>query len=315
VNDARGAEIMSQWWSAFGRRHPDLRTSWRFAAGVWDQMFETRAFVVAAALSYYFLLSLVPLLIIFSSLLAYLPIPNVFDQLLDLLAAIVPPDAMALVQKIMVGVLSPQGRGFLSFGVIGYLWSSSGLYSAAIEALDIAYGVEVSRPWWKDRLRALMLTFTTGALFSASLLLLIAGANFGHMLEIVFPVPQGFGRLWPDARIALTFLMFLVATLVLYVFGPNTKITFRSALPGAALAIFVWFVGSFGFTFYLRHFADYNATYGSLGAVIVLMLWFYIIAVAMLLGAEVNAQLARRRSRVPHAEEGLAEPATGIPAA
>jgi membrane protein len=280
----------------FGERHFQLRPVWRFAVAVWTEMFRSRAFVVAAALSYYFLLSLVPLLIILSSLLAFLPIPNLFDQLLDLMAAIAPPDAMALVQKIMVGVLSPQGRGFLSFGVIGYLWSSSGGYSAVIEALDIAYGVEVSRPWWQDRLRALLLTLTTGALFSTSLLLLIAGANFGHMLEAVFPVPRGFAHLWPDVRIALTFLTFMVAILVMYVFGPNTKITFRSALPGAALAVSVWFAGSLGFTFYLRHFGDYNVMYGSLGAVIVLMLWFYIIAAAMLLGAEVNAQLAKRKA-------------------
>jgi membrane protein len=299
----------------FGEQHVDLAEVWRFVVAVWDEMFRTRSFVVAAALSYYFLLSLVPLLIIFSSLLAYLPIPNVFDQLLDLMAAIVPPDAMALVQKIMVGVLSPQGRGFLSFGVIGYLWSSSGGYSAVIEALDIAYGVEVSRAWWKDRLQALLLTFTTGALFSTSLLLLIAGANFGRMLEIVFPVPKGFANLWPDARIALTFLTFMVAILVMYVFGPNTKITFRSALPGAALAVFVWFVGSFGFTFYLQRFANYNVTYGSLGAVIVLMLWFYIIAVAMLLGAEVNAQLAKRKSAASAAAAQFEEPVSGAPAA
>jgi membrane protein len=304
-----------RWRSLFGGRHGDLGAIWRFVVIVWDEMFRTRAFVVAAALSYYFLLSLVPLLIIFSSLLAYLPIPNVFDQLLDLMAAIVPPDAMALVQKIMVSVLSPQGRGFLSFGVIGYLWSSSGGYSAVIEALDIAYGVEVSRPWWKDRLRALLLTFTTGALFSTSLVLLIAGANFGRMLEVVFPVPRGFAYLWPDARIALTFLTFMVAILVMYVFGPNTKITFRSALPGAVLAVFLWFVGSFGLTFYLQHFADYNVTYGSLGAVIVLMLWFYIIAVAMLLGAEVNAQLAKRKSVASAAPAQFEQQASGAPAA
>ncbi|AXC10434.1 Ribonuclease BN [Acidisarcina polymorpha] len=266
-----------------------------FALGVWQEMFRTRSFVVAAALSFYFLLSLVPLLIVFSSLLSYLPIPNIFDQLLDLMATVVPPDAMALVQKIVISVLSPHARGLLSFGVLGYLWSSTGGYSAVIEALDIAYGVRDSRPWWRDRLQALLLTFTTGALFTTSLILLILGSDFGHMVEAVFPTPDSFGRMWPAIRLALTFTTFLAAVLVMYVFGPNARITFRSALPGAVLAVFGWFLGSFGFTFYLKHFADYDVTYGSLGAVIVLMLWFYIIAVAMLLGAEVNAQLARRK--------------------
>jgi membrane protein len=268
----------------------------RFTVAVWNEMFRTRAFVVAAALSFYFLLSLVPLLIIFSSLLAYLPIPNMFDQLLDLMATVVPPDAMALVEKIVVSILTPHGRGLLSFGVLGYLWSSSGGYSAVIEALDIAYGVEVSRPWWRDRLQALLLTLTTGALISTSLILLVAGSSFGRMLTVVFPIPKSFVHVWPWLRGGLTFITFLAAVLVMYVFGPNTKIKFRSALPGAVLAVLGWFLGSFGFSFYLQNFANYDVMYGSLGAVIVLMLWFYIIATAMLLGAQVNAQLDNRKS-------------------
>jgi len=294
-----------------GLRSFDLR---RFTISVWNEMLRTRAYVVAAALSFYFLLSLVPLLIIFSSLLAYLPIPNLFDQLLDLAASLVPPDAMTLVEKVMIGVLTPKSKGLLSFSILGYIWSSTGGFSAAIEALDIAYGVQVSRPWWRDRLRALMLTFTTGVLVLSSLLLLIAGSNFGRLLAVVFPVPQSLAAVWPSARLALTFSTFVVAILVMYVFGPNAKITFRSAAPGAVLAVCVWFAGSAGFSFYLRHVTDYNLTYGSLGAVIVLMLWFYIIGIATLLGAEVNAQLAQRKHLIEPAAESK-QSASGVPAA
>jgi membrane protein len=286
----------------------------RLAVNVWNEMSDDRAFVAAAALSFYFLLSLVPLLIVLSSLLAYLPIPNVFDQLLDLLATLVPPDAMVLVQKIVVSVLTPHGRGLLSFGVAGYLWSLSGGYSAVIEALDIAYGVEVPRSWWRTRLQALLLTVTTGALLSISLLLLVVGSSFGRMLAIVFPVPESFGHFWPGVRLALTFATFLAAVVVTYVYGPNTKVTFKSALPGAVIAVLGWFGGSAGFSFYLRRFGNYDLTYGSLGAVIVLMLWFYIIAVAILLGAEVNAQLASQKA-TGTAQDKLAQPASDAPAA
>ena len=268
----------------------------QFALGILNEMSRTRTFVVAAALSYYFLLSMVPLLIVFSSLLAYLPIPDLFDQLLDLMATVVPPDAIALVQKIMISVLTPHGHGLLSFGVLGYLWSSSGGFAALIQALDIAYGVEIPRPWWRTRLRALLLTFTTGALFTISLLLLVAGSNFGHLLAMVFPVPEALGHTWPIVRLTFTFATFLAAVLSMYLLGPNTKVTLRSALPGAVLAVLGWFLGSFGFTFYLKRFANYDITYGALGAVIVLMLWFYIISIVVLLGAEVNAQLARRKA-------------------
>src|SRR5271170_1888187 len=281
----------------------------QFALGVWNEMSRTRAFVVAAALSFYFLLALVPLLIVFSSLLAYLPIPDLFDQLLDLMATVVPPDAMALVEKIMISVLTPHGHGLLSFGVLGYLWSSGGGFAALIQALDIAYGVEVSRPWWRDRLQALLLTFTTGGLFTVSLLLLVAGSNFGRMLALVFPVPEAFGHTWPIIRLTLTFATFLAAVLSMYLLGPNTRVTLRSALPGAVLAVLGWFLGSFGFTFYLKRFGDYDITYGALGAVIVLMLWFYIISIAILLGAEVNAQLARRKAL----GESLPVPGEAVP--
>ncbi len=286
----------------------------RFAVDVWNEMFRTNAFVVAAALAFYFLLSLVPLLIVFSSLLAYLPIPNVFDQLLDLLAAVVPSDAMPFVQRVVTSVLTPHGGGVLSFSILGYLWAASGGFSAMIGALDIAYAVSFSRPWWKDRLRALVLTMTTGALFSISLLLLTAGSILGRMLPVVFPLPESFGHIWPGVRLLLTFGTFLAAVLVMYVYGPNTKISFRSALPGAVLAVIGWFLGSSGLTFYLRHFADYDLTYGSLGAVIVLMLWFYIIGIAMLLGAEVNAQLARRVT-TPYAVDAESKELPGVPAA
>src|SRR5271168_4252164 len=186
-------------------RTPQAIALRRFALDVWNEMSRTQAFTVAAALSFYFLLALVPLLIVFSSLLAYLPIPDLFDQLLDLMATVVPPDAMALVQKVMISVLTPHGHGLLSFGILGYLWSSGGGFAALIEALDIAYGVENFRPWWRDRLQALLMTFTTGALFTISLLLLVAGSNFGRMLALVFPVPETLGHTWPIMRLTLTF--------------------------------------------------------------------------------------------------------------
>ncbi len=288
---------------------------WQFIVVVYNELFRTRAFVVAAALAFYFVLSLVPLLFIFSSLLGFLPIPNLFGQLLDMMAQLVPPDAMALVQRIISSVIAPHRGGLLSFGVLGYLWASTGGFSAMIEALDIAYDVPVSRPWWRCRLQALLLTFTSGGLVLIALLAVIAGPSFGHMVTRVFPVPRSFGHAWPTIRHAVTFVAFLLSAIVLYTIGPNKKHSFRSTGPGALLAVTGWFAGSAGFTFYVGHFAHYNATYGSLGAVIVLMLWFYIIGLSVLIGAEMNAELAkksqeRRLSREKRDALGL--PLTGV---
>lgn len=265
-----------------------------FALIVYAELLRTRAFVIAAALSFYSVLALIPVLVIFASILGYLPIPNIFGQLLDLMAELVPPDAMGLVQHIMKSVMKPHRGGVLSFGILGYLWASTGGFSAMIEALDIAYDAKVSRPWWRDRLQALLLTFTTGGLLLVSLLALMAGPSFGRMLTEIFPIPLKFAFIWPPLRLAVTFVTFVLAIAVLYAIGPNVKHPFHSNWPGALVTVFGWFVGSFGFSFYLRHFANYNTTYGSLGAVIVLMLWFYIIALATLIGAELNSELLKR---------------------
>ncbi len=288
---------------------------WQFLVVVYKELFRTRVFVVAAALAFYFVLSLVPLLFIFSSLLGFLPIPNLFGQLLDMMAQLVPPDAMALVQRIIASVIAPHRGGLLSFGVLGYLWASTGGFSAMIEALDIAYDVPVSRPWWRDRLQALLLTFTSGGLVLIALLAVIAGPSFGHMVTRVFPVPLSFGHAWPMIRHAVTFVAFLLSAIVLYTIGPNKKHGFRSTGPGALLAVTGWFAGSAGFTFYVGHFAHYNATYGSLGAVIVLMLWFYIIGLSVLIGAEMNAELAKRSQEQRLSREkrdALGLPLTGV---
>lgn len=305
---------------------PARQTRWRrrwkwlssFAVVLYRELDRTRAFTAAAALAFYFLLSLVPLIILFSSLLGLLPMANVFDQLLDLAATIVPPDAMSLVEKTVGSVLTPN-RGLLSFGILGYLWSSTGGFSAMIEALDIASDVEDNRSWWRDRLQALLLTFTTGGLMLISLLLLTVGPRFGHMLAVVFPVPASFGRIWGAIHFAVTFATFLIAIVFLYILGPNKKTGFLSSLPGAVLAVVGWFIGSAGFSYYVRHFSNYSVTYGSLGAVIVLMLWFYIIAISILVGAEANAELSKKRAaeRLGSAAvtEGVGEPVQGMPAA
>jgi membrane protein len=280
------------------RLHGYWRETRRLAVIVYDELWRTRAFTIAAALAFYFLLSMVPLLIVFSSLLQFVPIPNVFQQLLDLLAELVPADSMSFVERIVSDILTPNRGKLLSFGVLGYLWSASGGFSALIESLDIAYDVPVSRVWWRDRLRALVLTFTSGGLVSVSILLLIAGPHFGHFLTLIFPMTGAFEYLWPLLRVALTFATFVASLEFVYYLGPNSRHSFSSTLPGAVIAIGVWFLGSAALSFYLGHFSNYNTTYGSMGAVIGLMLWFYLTGLAILTGAELNAELTKQKTRL-----------------
>jgi membrane protein len=265
---------------------------------LYREMHRTRAFTVAAALAFYFLWSLAPLLILLASVLKFLPIPNLYQVLLNVMAEVFPSYAMSFVEPIMIGILSPSRTKLLSFGIAGYLWAATGGFTALIQSLDIAYDVKVSRPWWKDRIRALVLTLTSGALASVSLLAYIMGPRFGRLLHDAFVLPPGMEHAWPVLRGAINFLTFVAALEIVYYLGPNARHSFRSTQPGAVLAIAVWFVGSWGLSFYLGHLSNYDATYGSMGALIGLMLWFYLTALAVLLGAELNGE--RLKGSVQH---------------
>ena len=270
---------------------------WRLTVVVYNEMDRTRAFTVAAALAFYFLWSIVPLLILLASVLKFLPIPNLYQALLNVMAEVVPAYAMGFVEPVMIGILSPSRTKLLSFGIAGYLWAASGGFSTLIEALDIAYDVQMSRPWWRDRLRAFLLTLTSGALGSVSLFAYLAGPHFGHLLRNFFLLPPGVEHVWPVLRVAINFLTFVAALEIIYYLGPNARHSFISTLPGAVVAIAIWFVGSWGLSFYLGHMSNYNVTYGPMGALIGLMLWFYLTALAILLGAELNGEMLKNKAK------------------
>lgn len=265
------------------------------AAVVLQEVLRTRVLTIGAAVAFFFLLSLVPLLGVFSALLSALPIPNLWDQLLGVMALLVPPEAMVFVRSVISSVLTPHPARILSIGILTYLWSAAGAFSALIEALNIAYDVQESRSWLRDRLQALLLTFTCGGLGIVLLLTLLAGQPFIHFLSQLIPIPYVFAIVWPPLRIAILFSTFVTIVMLLYFLGPNRTVPYRSVLPGAAFAVVFWALGSFGLSEYAAHFSDYDAAYGSLGAIILLMLWLYLTAVVLLVGAELNAELWKRQ--------------------
>ena len=264
---------------------------------VYEELWRDRVFTVAAGLAFYFLLSLVPLLIVFASILWYLPATSAVSQLLSIMAELIPPDSVQLVQSATLSVLGPGHVKFLSFGILSYLWAALGGFSALIEALDIAYNVETHRPWWRDKLQALLLTFTVGGMGMLSFLMIIVGPHIGHLLRMFFSLPAGFIDIWPGLRWIITIVTFVTGLELVYYLGPHARHSFWSTLPGAAVAVGMWFLGSSGLSFYLSHFSNYNKTYGSLGAVIGLMLWLYISSLAVLIGAELNVGLSKQGSQ------------------
>jgi membrane protein len=265
---------------------------------------------MAAALAYYGVLSLFPALILLSATVAYLPVPDLFNQALNLMGQFLPPDSMGLVRRVLADVVTPNKGAFLSLGILATLWSASGGFSAAIEALDIAYDVEDDRPFWKTRPLALGLAIITGALVLIALSVMIVGPRFGEWLAARVHLSGLFVRLWPFIHWSVAVGFTILAVEVLYYLAPNVKQRFLATLPGAILAVGCWLGLSYLLGMYLRHFGNFNKTYGTLGAAIVLMVWLYWTGFAMLVGAELNAELAKASSegKLPEKHEPIPMP-------
>jgi membrane protein len=248
---------------------------------------------MAAALAYYFVLSLFPALIFLSAVVAFLPLPDLFNQALGIMARFLPPDSMGLVRRVLSDVITPNRGTFLSFGILGTLWAASGGFSAAIEALNIAYDVQDDRPFWKTRPLAMGLALVTGALMLVALSVMILGPRFGEWLAARVHLSYLFVLLWPYVHWAIAIGFTILAVEALYFLAPNVKQRFLATLPGAILAVGCWIALSYLLGLYFRHFGSFNKTYGTLGAAIALMTWLYWIGFAMLVGAELNSELAK----------------------
>ena len=248
---------------------------------------------MAAALAYYFVLSLFPALIFLSAVVAFLPLPDLFNQALGIMARFLPPDSMGLVRRVLSDVITPNRGTFLSFGILGTLWAASGGFSAAIEALNIAYDVQDDRPFWKTRPLAMGLALVTGALMLVALSVMIVGPRFGEWLAARVHLSYLFVLLWPYVHWAIAIGFTILVVEALYFLAPNVKQRFLATLPGAILAVSCWIALSYLLGLYFRHFGSFNKTYGTLGAAIALMTWLYWIGFAMLVGAELNSELAK----------------------
>jgi membrane protein len=261
--------------------------------GTYDNVFRTHALQMAAALAYYLVLSLFPALILLSAVVAYLPVPDLFNQALALMAHFLPADAMGLVQRIVADVVSPNRATFLSLGIFGTLWAASGGFAAMIEALDIAYDVSDDRPFWKTRLLAVGLAFLTGTLMLIALSVMVVGPRFGEWLASKMRLSGVLVLLWPYLHWTIAVGFTILAVEALYFLAPNVKQRLRATLPGAVVAVGCWIGLSYLLGLYFRHFGNFNKTYGTLGGAIALMVWLYWTGFAMLVGAELNEELAK----------------------
>lgn len=244
---------------------------------------------MAAGLSYYFVMALFPTLIVAAAVLAYLP-GHLFDQILDAAGRVIPPQGMGVVRAVASDVITPKRGALLSLGVLGSLWTVSSGVSALIEALDVAYDVPETRSWWDQRLLAVGTAVVVGLLTLVAVAVMMVGPRFGDWLAAHVGAGFEFAAAWPIIRWGIAIAFTVLAVELMYFLLPNVKHSFKQSLPGAVVAVAVWIGLSFGLGAYFQHFANFNKTYGTLGAGIALMVWLYWSGFAILVGAEINSE-------------------------
>jgi len=255
------------------------------------------ALQVAAALSYYFVLSIFPGLIFLSAMVGWMREQHLFGSVLALMSRLFPPDTMHVVDSVLHDVLSNHRGTLLSFGMIGTIWVGSTGFSAMIEALDIAYDAPDNRPYWKTRLLATGLAAICGSLLLVALAVMIVGPRFGAWIAAHLGLSSAFAVLWPPLRWAIAISFTVLAVELLYFLAPNVKQRFAASLPGAIFAVIVWNGLSLLLSLYFRDVANFSRTYGTLGGFIALMIWLYWTSFVLLVGAELNAELAKQSKK------------------
>ncbi len=254
----------------------------------------------AAQLSYYFLLALFPLLLFLINILGYLAQQGTLfrDKLLVYLAAVMPASAFLLVHTTLDEISVSSGTGKLSFGLLAALWAASNGMGAISDTLNTAYNVKETRSWWKVRLISMCLTVTVAILILAALAIVLYGGNIGESLAMRYGFGNFFTTVWKIVQWPIALLFVLTTFNLIYNFAPDIPAHARRWItPGAFVGVGLWLAVSFGFRLYLGFFDSYSVTYGSLGAVIILMLWFYLTGVAILIGGEVNCEYQEEPQR------------------
>jgi len=293
---------MTSLWKLGGQTWPDL------AKRVWTDIGKDDIFGRAAQLSYYFLLALFPLLLFLTSVIGLImgSGTGLRHSLFNYLGKVLPASASNLVSTTMFEVSSSSGGGKISFGILAALWAASAGMGAISDSLNVAYHVKESRPWWKQRLTAIVLTLILAVLIIAALVIVLYGGKLADALAGHYGFGGAFIWAWKIAQWPIVLIFLFIAFAMIYYWAPDLKDqNWRWITPGSLIAVVLWLLVSFAFRLYLHYFDSYSKTYGSLGAVIVLMLWFYFSGAAILIGGEVNSDIeaAAARAGAPEAKK------------
>ena len=246
---------------------------------------------LAAELAYYFFLALFPALLFLVAIVSFVPISGLLDTITGTLGRVAPTEVISIVQDQILKIAHDKNGGLLTLGMLGTIWSTSSGVDAIIDTLNQAYNINEGRSWWRRKMIALGLTVGLALFIVVAFVLVIAGPQLAEKVAVVFHMGAAFEWTWKIVQWPVVFLLVSSAIAIVYYFAPDAQQEWVWITPGSVLATILWVLISLGFRFYVTSFGSYNATYGAIGGVIVLMLWFYLSSLAVLIGAELNSEI------------------------
>lgn len=278
-------------------------TSWQLTKRLYSEVLEDDVLTRSAALAYYFVSALFPMIFFLMAVLGFFARSHDLQTgLLNYIGRFIPGDAFSLIQKTLREIAISSSGFKLALGLTLALWSGSGGISSLMDALNRCYHVKEARPWWKSRLIAIGLTVGISALTILALIIVLYGGNIAQFVGAEVGLSSAVVLLWRIVQWPIAILFVVVSFAVLYFWGPDAKQKWQWITPGSTVGVAVWIGASMIFRVYLHFFNSYSKTYGSLGAVIVLLLWLYISGLAILLGGEINSEIENAAAQMGHPE-------------
>jgi membrane protein len=246
---------------------------------------------LAAQQAYYFFFALFPALLTFISIASFFPIENLTGQIVTMLGRFAPPEALNVITD-QINKISQSGHGgILTVAFVLTIWSSSGALVSVITTLNAAYDITDARPFWRVRLTAIALTVGMAFFILVSMALILVGPTLGEHIANTMHLGPAFKWTWWILQWPVVFMLVATAIGLVYYFAPDAEQDWIWITPGSIVATVLWVVVSVGFKLYLTYFGNYNETYGTLGGIIILLMWFYLSGLAILIGDELNAEI------------------------
>ncbi len=270
----------------------DVTTANGFAKELITRIKKVDVTGLGSQLAFFFLLALFPLLIFIFTLLPYLDLDQ--SQIFLFIREYAPASVASLIEDTVGEVLNNRNGGLLSIGALATVWSASKGMNALTKALNRSYFTEESRSFVLARSMSVVFTVMLIAVLVVALVLPVFGEQIGVLAFSYFGLEEGFLKMWGKLRWGIPPVLIFSVFSLIYWLVPDLKIRLRSVIPGAAIATIGWILTSLGFSFYVSNYGSYANTYGSIGAIIVLMMWLYLSAIILMLGGQINAVVSER---------------------